>query len=151
MRGLRRNLLVFGLGIVLSVLSCMTVMASEKGNGLTYLKGEHSCYVQSPVQPRANTVCGGLTYHKMMSSGMGFVDINGQRYITGGAAWQCSNCKLVMVTEGDYYMGTMSAIGKWATMYANENISGNGVYIDGPSSYGTCNSSTMSGYKFFLR
>lgn len=102
-------------------------------------------------QPRVATVCGNLSYHKMISSGIGHVYYeDGSRYIYYGAAWQCENCNLVMVTEGDYLLGEMTTIGKWATMGYDYKINSYGVTIIGASSYGTCNSNTMNGYKFYL-
>ncbi len=137
--------------VVICVLNCMYVLAEESiKSGLTYIHGDSS--VCNDCQPLAVEVRGGLTYHRMLSSGTGFVDLaDGTSYIVGGAAWQCSNCNLVMVTEGDYYNGTMTTIGKWATLPFDEKISLNGVIIDTPANYGVCNSSTMNGYKFFLQ
>lgn len=159
----KRNIAVFVLCAVLAIINCLSVSAKENGlpagleeimkeyPGLTFLYSEEAPCSDNTIQPMAYEVCGGLSYHKMMSTGIGFADVNGSRYITGGAAWQCSNCKLVMVTEGDYYYGQMTTIGKWATMYADEKVSGTGVYILVPSAYGYCASSSMDGYKFFLQ
>lgn len=88
---------------------------------------------------------------EMRARGIGFVRLsNGTKWITAGACWQCSGCKLVMVTQGDLYQGTMSTIGRYGLMPCTFVISGYGADIDPPKYYGTCNSNTMSGYKFRL-
>lgn len=100
---------------------------------------------------RVNEVCGGLPYHKMIARGTGDVYLsNGSVYLKNKPCWQCANCHLVMVTEGDIYYGEMSVIGKWATCSWSEPLTSLFVVINPPSATGTCNSNKMSGYKFFL-
>lgn len=105
---------------------------------------------QTEISPWAHTVCGNLTYHKMISSGIGHVYYeDGSRYIYFGSAWQCENCNLVMVTKGDIIFDEMTTIGKWATRSYDHKINTSGVTIVGAANYGTCNSNTMDGYKFY--
>lgn len=154
MRNFKKKIFSLLLAGVLSCAFVLTASASELSSeyeGLTIIDNtECECHSDG-VAPCYATVCGNNSYHKMMSSGIGHVYLsNGTKYINYGAAWQCSNCDLVMVTEGDYYYGQMSTIGKWATAQYDETINQNGVVIIGPSSYGSCNSTSMSGYKFYL-
>lgn len=119
---------------------------------VTYLEGDaNNTYENYGVVPLAHEVCGGLTYHKMVATGWGSVYLaDGSCFINNGSAWQCANCKRVMVTEGDIILGEMTTIGRWATMSCDYTVSRYGVYINIPESYGTCSSNSMSGYKFFL-
>lgn len=143
--------------LLVGVLSCafvLTASASEVSTeyeGLTFIDGtECECHSDG-VAPCYATVCGNNAYHKMMSSGIGHVYLSdGTKYISYGAAWQCENCNLVMVTEGDYYYGKMSTIGRWATLQYYDKINKNGVWIEGPSYYDVCNSTSLAGYKFYL-
>ena len=103
------------------------------------------------IELRVPEVCGGLPYHKLVSSGWGWVYLsNGSLYIDGGCAWQCENCGLVMVTEGDIIFGQMQPIGRWATSYSYDPINNNGCIIRGPSATGQTSSSSLNGYKFFI-
>jgi hypothetical protein len=98
---------------------------------------------------KAHSVCGDLPYHKMYSSGWGWVYKNGERYIWGGCAWQCRNCHLVIVTEGDKFYNGMQTIGKYATYQALEKINGYGCVIKDANSYGYSSDNKLPGYKFF--
>ena len=99
----------------------------------------------------AYEVCAGLPYHKMISRGWGTVfKSDGTAYIRGGCAWQCSNCGVVMVTEGDLYYWGMDVIGKYATLHNQEPINTNGCQIYGADYYGYTSNNYLDGYKFFL-
>lgn len=102
------------------------------------------------IVKRVNTVCGGLPYHKMKPHGWGTVIVNGSTYIDRGALWQCDNCHLILVTQGDYYMGSMSTIGRWATLPYPETVTSTITYINPPSSYGYTSDNYLNGYKFFI-
>lgn len=109
------------------------------------------CDIEDSSILRVNEVCGGLPYHKMIARGTGTVYLsNGSLYLKNKPCWQCANCNLVMVTEGDIYLGEMSVIGKWAICPWPEPLTSLFVIIQPPSSTGTCNSNKMNGYKFFL-
>ena len=102
--------------------------------------------VLNAIEPRVPEVCGGLPYHKLISSGWGRVYLSsGSLYIDGGCAWQCANCGLVMVTQGDIIYGQMQPIGKWAISYSYDPISGNGCVIRGPISTGQTSSNSLNG------
>lgn len=106
--------------------------------------------VSESGEPRVNEVCGGLPYHKLISSGWGTVYLaNGDKYISNGAAWQCENCNMVMITEGDIYFNQMQVIGKWACVSYMEDIYYECIMYS-PEAYGYCSSNQMDGYRFFL-
>lgn len=104
----------------------------------------------SEIVPYVYTVCNGLPHHEMHPRGYnGIVYLsNGSLYLSGNP-WQCKNCYLVMVTEGDYYINQMSVIGKYAIATVNYPTSAYGVVIKGPNSYGYCGSNKLSGYLFY--
>lgn len=103
----------------------------------------------SPV-PLYEVVCGGLPYHKMLSHGWGDVyKSDGSIYIYRGCAWQCPNCGLVMVTEGDLYYVGMDIIGKYAILHNQEPINTYGCVIYGADVYSYTSSNSLPGYRFF--
>ena len=124
------------------------------GKGQAVISDGRDCSSQNTngaIAPDAYDICKGYSYHKMVSCGWGHVYLSdGSCYIRGGAAWQCERCWLVMVTEGDFYYGQMSVIGKWAQENYAYKADGGHVIIEPAIHYGTCNSTTMSGYKFYL-
>lgn len=99
-------------------------------------------------EPSYQTVCGNLPYHRMVAKAWGRGYVNDTPY-TSPNAWQCSNCYLVMVTEGDIVLGEMQPIGKWVTASWIEPITSMAVHVYAEH-WGICNSSSMSGYRFFL-
>ena len=106
---------------------------------------------ENTVSPLYEPVCGTHPSHRMVASGFGTVIRDGEYYISGGAAWQCSRCYLVMVTEGDIYLGEMSPIGRYATWHdIREPINTNGCIINGADYYGYTSRNYLSGYTFYL-
>ena len=102
------------------------------------------------IEPTVYEVCGVLPYHKMMARGWGTViKLDHLVYIELGPAWQCPNCGMVMVTEGDLYAWGMDVIGKFATSYSPDTINANGCIIYGADYYGYTADNTLNGYKFF--
>ena len=98
---------------------------------------------------RVNTVCNGLPHHYMRAHCWGNVTLrDGTAYIVLGALWQCQYCHLIMVTEGDMYLGQMSTIGKWALLPFPEPVTAQVTFINPPSAYGYTSSNYMNGYKF---
>ena len=142
--------------IMLFANSAMAFAADSPENpndNITYLYGpsEPSKTNTEGISPHVYEVCAGLPYHKMISSGWGTVfKSDGSTYIRGGCAWQCSNCGVVMVTEGDLYYWGMDTIGKYATLHNQEPINNNGCQIYGADYYGYTSNNYLNGYKFFL-
>lgn len=103
------------------------------------------------IVPYVNTVCDGLSYHYMVPRGIiGTVyNLDGSLYLNGNT-WQCKNCYLIMVMQGDYYLGQMSTIGKYAIAYYNYQVDTMGCVVYGPNQTGYCGSNSLAGYKFFL-
>lgn len=124
---------------------------SKIPEGLTIIHGPEEYEEGKPVY-RYEPVCGTYHSHRMMASGLGFVqEQDGSVYIWAGAAWQCTRCKLVIVTEGDLYWWGMSPIGKYATInYWPDNINANGCYIYGAEHYGYTSANHLPGYKFYF-
>lgn len=108
--------------------------------------------IEEQETPRYEVVCGGLSFHRMMSHGGGIVYYaNGTTYINSGCAWECRNCGLVMVTEGDILpTGTMSTIGKYAIVYHPENPITNIIIIMPADYYGYTSSNSLQGFRFFV-
>lgn len=125
--------------------------AEHEHEGVTYLHGNNETNFENIV-PYAQEVCGGLPYHKMVSSGWGTVyKSDGSTYIWMGCAWQCPNCGLVMVTEGDLYYWGMDVIGRYAILHNQEPINTNGCVISGADYYGYTSTNSLNGYRFFLK
>lgn len=100
---------------------------------------------------RIDEVCGGLPYHDMRSRGFGTVILSdGSTYLLSQSCWQCSNCDLVMVTEGDITLGQMGVIGKYAIKNWQGDINYGGCIMNNPDFYGYCGTNSLSGYKFGL-
>lgn len=98
---------------------------------------------------RYQTVCGNNAYHHMVSHCWGSARLpDNTVYINSGCVWQCSNCYLIMVTEGDIILNQMQTIGKWGT-YADIEPLSSMVTVVYVSSWGYCSSNSMSGYQFF--
>ena len=152
-----------GLLLCLSLFFSITTTASALGNeisaldvyrdmeNITILYGNHA-EVGGEVAPCYEPVCGTNAYHKMMASGWGSVyDLEGNDYIIFGCAWQCEDCMLVMVTEGDLYYWGMDIIGKYATYHGYvDPISIYHTIIYGADAYGYTENNYLEGYKFFL-
>lgn len=119
--------------------------------GLTTIHGPEE-FGEEQYGPKYEPVCGTYPSHRMMASGLGFVQKqDGSIYIWVGAAWQCTRCKLVMVTEGDLYWWGMTPIGRYATInYWPDDINNNGCYIYGAEHYGYTSENYLPGYKFYL-
>ena len=101
------------------------------------------------IEPRVHEVCGGLAYHKMISHGWGTVYKNGTIVLNGCPTWQCKNCGRIMVTQGDIYLGEMSAIGNYAILHGQEPLNGIYTYVYEADFYGYTSSNSLDGYKFF--
>lgn len=98
---------------------------------------------------RYEPVCGNNAYHHMVyrCSGTTAKLSGGSVYISSGYVWQCTNCYLVMVTEGTIVGNQMQTIGKWGTRsYSAPVYSLTSVTV---TSYGYCSSNSMSGFQFF--
>lgn len=120
-------------------------------SGETTFIQENENSINEATIKRVNTVCAGLPYHKMRSHGWGTVTLsNGSKYIDHGALWQCDNCHLILVTEGDYVLGRMETIGRWATLPYSESVSSTITYINPPANYGYTSNNYLDGYKFFI-
>lgn len=132
-----KKLTSLSLAIILCLLCCIPALAE---NIPDIPDGE--------VAPQYNTVCGNLPYHDMKPKNWGNAILpDGTLYINSGACWQCENCYLVLVTEGDYYLGEMSVIGKWGEVYWYEPVTGiqNYIYV---TNWGYCASNSLPGYRF---
>ncbi len=101
------------------------------------------------IEPRVHEVCGGLSYHKMISHGWGTVYKDKNIVLNGCPTWQCKNCGLIMVTQGDIYFGEMSVIGNYAILHGQEPLNGIYTYINEADFYGYTSSNSLDGYKFF--
>lgn len=138
--------------LCITTLFANSVMASaseQTDDNISYLYGNENS--KNTIEPFAHEVCGGLPYHKMVSRGWGAVyKADGSVYIDGGCTWQCPNCGLVMVTEGDLYYWGMDVIGKYATLHNQEPTNINGCVIYGADYYGYTSSTSLDGYRFFL-
>lgn len=149
-----KNIVAFMLCIIMFITNFTVAMATDLNkdvnDDIIYLYGP-SEPVSESISPHVYEVCAGLPYHKMISSGWGTVfKSDGSSYIRMGCAWQCSNCGVVMVTEGDLYYWGMSTIGKYATLHNQEPINNNGCQIYGADYYGYTSNNYLNGYKFFL-
>lgn len=143
-----KKFLAMLLVLCLLVSSSFAVFAAETGDD-----GE-----SGEILERVNDVCNGLPYHHLEANGWGSAILeDGSVYISGGGAWKCKYCSLVMVTEGDiYWNGTepeMQVVGNWALadLYDGCYINDSGVSIFEPHAYGYCGSSHMDGYTFNLK
>lgn len=105
---------------------------------------------EKKIQTRANEVCSGYPYHIMMSHGLGnlykgsYPDTS-NLIIKGGAIWQCRNCNVVMVTEGEPLLGQeigYYAVEEYSQPLANlvSRVWSNNIYYSSKS--------TLSGYDF---
>lgn len=101
------------------------------------------------VDPLINTPCtGGNGKCQMLSSGWGSVyDANSRDLIFNGACWQCINCNMVIVTEGDPLQN--QKILRYAMKHYVDPVSGNGciMYVSS-SSVGYCSTNRLEGYVF---
>lgn len=117
------------------------------GLGITANEHEH---IDGEIQPYVEPACPYGVNHLMVSSGYGYAyygSYPSNTLICGSNAWQCKNCLLVMITEGEPAAGQI--IGTYATWSAGEKI---GTYTNIYTTIsGYCSSSTMSGYKFLYQ
>ena len=97
---------------------------------------------------RYEPVCGNNAYHHMVYRCAGSAVLaGGSVYISSGHVWQCSNCYMLMVTEGKLNNNQMQTIGKWGTRnYSVPVYSISSVTV---TSYGYCSSNSMSGFQFY--
>lgn len=101
--------------------------------------------------PMYEPVCGTYPSHRMMASGIGTVKRGSEDYILCGAAWQCSRCYLVMVTQGDLFYDGMTTIGRYATLHdIYYEINKYGCYISEADTYGYTSNNYLPGYSFYL-
>ena len=127
---------------ILTVFSLMSTTVLAASN--------HTAY-----EPNYHTVCGSLPYHKLMPKGTSRIYINNLQtlYLAHGCCWQCENCNLIVVTEGDIYYDyaintpMMSTIGKWGIYPYNEKLTTDINWIS-TNTYGYCPTNHMDGYRF---
>lgn len=110
---------------------------------------------QTIYEPNYHTICGNLPYHKLMPKGVSRIYINNRQtlYLAHGNCWQCENCNLIVVTEGDIYFDyatntpTMTTIGKWGILPYSEKLTSDINWIS-TNTYGYCPTNHMDGYRF---
>ena len=138
---------------VLCLLTCLTFSAIAFATE-NPIEPTDLCVYEGDVQPRINTACPfGNGIHQMASRGAGFVanDATQQYELYWKPCWQCTNCYLVMVTEGDPAFGY--PIGHYATYSASEPVSTDSTVISIPNAnslYYT-SSSRMEGFRFYYQ
>lgn len=138
---------------VLCLLTCLTFLAIAFATE-NPIEPTDLCVYEGDVQPRINTACPfGNGIHQMASRGAGFVanDATQQYELYWKPCWQCTNCYLVMVTEGDPAFGY--PIGHYATYSASEPVSTDATVISIPNAnslYYT-SSSRMEGFRFYYQ
>ncbi len=137
---MKKRMMYILLMLVVFITSSITVFAAEY-EGNEYKEGREE-------GTRYHTVCGTLPYHNMYPRGVGHALYpGGSVYFYSGCCWQCENCYLVLVTQGDYYFGQMETIRKWGSVAWNERLTTNCNYVV-VSNWGYCPNNWMSGYRF---
>lgn len=144
-RSRKNRLLVMFLFIAMLVFSQIYVNAHEGSdikNRTIIVDSEKA----SSIAPNANTVCGSLTYHDMKSRGMGTLirKSDSALLVSLGACYQCKNCYLVFVSQGEPGAGSIGTYGVGTFDY---QINTNGAVLR-TNNIGYTSSSTLSGYRF---
>ncbi len=103
------------------------------------------------ASPDAVDVCNGNPWHEMRPHAWGTCYIpdgtgNYTAWVSYGCCWECANCYLAMITEGEPTLG--QNIGKWGTYQSNYPMTGVYCYLFA-TQWGTQNSSSMSQFKFY--
>lgn len=120
-----------------------SVMCANASEELTVLNQNASL---NNMAPYYEAHCGNYATHDMLSRGHGtlYDTSAGKTVFALGAAFQCTRCYLVCVTQGE---PPSQAIGYWATYQPNEQISSNGAVIY-TSDYSHTNAKTLAGMTF---
>ena len=142
-----KKFLMVLLALVFIITLPSTTKATEVtklGLGITYDND-----IKTGIDPFIVTSCPYGGNHQMKSCGQGDayygVYPDTSHYLCGSCAWQCVNCNLVMITEGEAPLGF--PIGTYATYSPGYPV---GSYtIIWTTTYGYSSSSTMSGYHFY--
>lgn len=136
---------------------CFPVKAFEKNTSKVYtvfdptLNQEITVFdfpdpVNIEIQPHAEHVCHGFTYHDMVQKGMGTaVNSKDELIIYNACFFQCSRCHQVMLTSGNPRLGQIIYL--YAVWNTDVQVNTPFVYVR-TDYYNVCNSSTMSGYQF---
>lgn len=117
--------------VVMCFVMACPAMAAYEGVDLSQYSHIGVGINDNQIMPFANTACsGGNGRCEMLSTGDGFIwDVDKQEFVVYcGACWQCKNCMLVMVTEGDPLCGQV--IGKYAILPVSYEINYHGAVID---------------------
>ncbi|HHU73049.1 MAG TPA: hypothetical protein GXZ28_00285 [Clostridiales bacterium] len=148
MKTLRKLVTVFLLVVTVVNSPALNIYAQEVNKDVSF----HGLGCEPEfIQPYVESPCPYGRYHYMVTKGWGWAYYgeypDTSQPICSGCCYQCKNCKIVFVSEGDPYVG--QSIGTYATVASQEDCTSyNYIWT---KSYGYTSNSYLSGFQFFIQ